>query len=227
MTKTNGKVTGVNGNMVTVLVEGAISMNEVAYIETNGKRLKREVIRIRGDSVQVQVFEMTKGIHVGDSVSFTGEMLAVELGPGLLGQIYDGLQNPLPKVAEKAGHFLEPGVYLDALPRDISWAFTPTAKVGDKVRAADLLGTVPEGSFTHASWCPSDSSEPTRLNPSFRRVLQDHGPRRGAAGRGRDRPFRDVHVRMACQARDHQLRRTPQARGPMVTHVRLIDTFFP
>ena len=72
-------------------------------------------------------------------------MLAVELGPGLLGQIYDGLQNPLPKVAEKVGNFLEPGVYLEALPRDSAWEFTPTAKAGDKVRAADLLGTVPEG----------------------------------------------------------------------------------
>ncbi|HSV56468.1 MAG TPA: hypothetical protein VLH39_05100, partial [Magnetospirillaceae bacterium] len=93
MTKTNGKVAGVNGNMVSVRVEGVVSMNEVAYIESRGKGLKSEVIRIRGDVVQLQVFEMTKGIRVGDPVSFSGEMLAVELGPGLLGQIYDGLQN--------------------------------------------------------------------------------------------------------------------------------------
>jgi len=117
MTNTKGWVTGVNGNMVSVRVEGPVALNEVAFIEIGGKRLKAEVIRIRGDIVQTQVFEMTKGITVGLPVVFSGEMLAVELGPGLLGKIYDGLQNPLPEVAKQTGYFLEPGVYLDALPR--------------------------------------------------------------------------------------------------------------
>ena len=154
MTKTKGTVTGVNGNMVSVRVFGAVSMNEVAYIRVDEKSLKSEVIRIRGDIVQVQVFEMTKGIRVGEEVEFTGELLSAELGPGLLGQIFDGLQNPLPKVALKTGNFLEPGVYLDALPREPLWNFTPIAKPGDIVTRGDALGTVPEGAFIHRIMVP-------------------------------------------------------------------------
>ncbi len=122
---TTGKVIGINGNMVSVRTSGDVIMNEVGYVLTGEKRLKSEVIRIRGDVAQMQVFEITKGVGVGDSVEFSGEMLAVELGPGLLGQVYDGLQNPLPELAEKAGYFLERGVYLNALSREKSWSFTP------------------------------------------------------------------------------------------------------
>ncbi|HOX12324.1 MAG TPA: V-type ATP synthase subunit A, partial [Spirochaetales bacterium] len=228
MTKTNGSVTGVNGNMVTVRVEGAVSMNEVAYIETRGKRLKSEVIRIRGDLVQVQVFEMTKGIRVGDPVAFTGEMLAVELGPGLLGQIYDGLQNPLPEVAAKVGHFLEPGVYLEALPRDRAWAFTPAAKPGDKVRAADLLGTVPEGAFTHRIMVPFGflgTYTVKSVAPAGSYKVTD----RVAELQGEDGTVHPVTlmfqwpVKRAVTCYAERLKPVE----PMVTHVRLIDTFFP
>jgi len=116
MTGTKGTVVAVNGNMVSVRFEGDVSMNEVGYVKVADKQLKSEVIRIRGDVAQLQVFEVTKGISVGDAVEFTGNMLAVEVGPGLLGQVFDGLQNPLPKLAEAAGYFLERGVYLDPLP---------------------------------------------------------------------------------------------------------------
>ena len=107
MTDTKGKVVGVNGNMVSVEFDGVISMNEVAYVKVEGSSLKSEVIRIRGNTAQMQVYEMTKGIKAGDEVEFTGDLLSAELGPGLLGQVYDGLQNPLPLLAEKAGWFLE------------------------------------------------------------------------------------------------------------------------
>ncbi|MDR2663748.1 MAG: V-type ATP synthase subunit A, partial [Treponema sp.] len=100
MKGTSGKVAAVNGNMVAVDFDGIVMMNEVAFIETEGKKLKGEVIRIKGSTCSLQVFEMTKGITVGDTVDFSGDMLAVELGPGLLTQIYDGLQNPLPRLAE-------------------------------------------------------------------------------------------------------------------------------
>ena len=122
---TRGQVIGINGNMVSVRTDGDVIMNEVGYILLGDKRLKSEVIRIRGDVAQMQVFEITKGIGIGDDVEFSGEMLAVELGPGLLGQVYDGLQNPLPELAEQAGYFLERGIYLDALERDRKWVFTP------------------------------------------------------------------------------------------------------
>src|SRR5512140_1431580 len=100
---TRGKVVGVNGNMVTVEAAGDVSMNEVAYVMNAGKKLKSEVIRIRGSRAEMQVFEMSRGIGVGDEVEFTAELLSARLGPGLLGQIYDGLQNPLPELAARCG----------------------------------------------------------------------------------------------------------------------------
>ena len=154
MTNTNGKVVAVNGNMISVRFDGIVALNEVGYVQTGGKKLKGEVIRIRGDVAQLQIFEITKGIQVGDEVSFTGDLLAVELGPGLLGQVYDGLQNPLPELAKQAGYFLERGVYINPLPEDTLWNFTPVAKPGDRVVRADTLGTVPEGTFTHRIMVP-------------------------------------------------------------------------
>ena len=91
MKGTKGKVAGVNGNMVAVNFDGIVSMNEVAYIAVADKRLKSEVIRIKGDTCSLQVFEITKGITIGDPVEFSGDMLAIELGPGLLTQVFDGL----------------------------------------------------------------------------------------------------------------------------------------
>ncbi len=153
MTQSTGYVAGVNGNLVTVTFDGAISKNEVAYVHVGDTKLKGEVIRINGNKASMQVYEMTNGIQVGDKVEFTGEMMSVELGPGLLTQIYDGLQNPLPSLAEQCGFFLQRGVYLDPIPNK-DWEFTPCVKVGDTLNAGDCLGTVPEGIFKHKIMVP-------------------------------------------------------------------------
>jgi V/A-type H+-transporting ATPase subunit A len=153
MENMNGRVTGVNGNMVTVEFDKAISKNEVGYIHLGDVRLKSEVIKINGKIASLQVFESTADVAVGDKVSFTGEMLSVELGPGLLQQIYDGLQNPLPDLAEECGFFLQRGVYMDPIPNK-DWDFTPVVKVGDVVTQGDTIGTVPEGLFTHQIMVP-------------------------------------------------------------------------
>ena len=142
MTENKGKVVSINGNLVSVRFSGNVSMNEICYVLVDGTALKSEVIRIRGDIAQIQVYEMTGGIKCGDDVEFTGDMLSAELGPGLLGQIYDGLQNPLPILAEQAGWFLKRGVYADGLDNEKKWEFTPTAKVGDTLRAGEYIGTV-------------------------------------------------------------------------------------
>ena len=118
MSQSRGTVFGVNGNMVSVQVEGEVALNEVGYI-TVERRLRRreETPQERGHPYSrrsersCRSFEMTTGIGVGDQVEFTGELLAVELGPGLLAKVYDGLQNPLPELAEQCGFFLERGVY--------------------------------------------------------------------------------------------------------------------
>ena len=154
MTESIGKVVGINGNLVSIRFTGAVSMNEICYVQVDGAALKSEVIRIRGDIAQVQVYEMTGGIQCGNDVAFTGEMLSAQLGPGLLGQIYDGLQNPLPVLAQQAGWFLRRGIYADGLDSQKKWAFTPTAQAGDRVRAGEAIGTVPEGPFTHKIFIP-------------------------------------------------------------------------
>ncbi len=154
MTGNTGKVLSVNGNLVSVQFDCNVSMNEICYVKVSGTALKSEVIRIRGNIAQIQVYEMTDGIKCGDEVEFTGDMLSAELGPGLLGQVYDGLQNPLSELAEKAGWFLERGIYADGLDGEKKWEFTPTAKVGDTVRAGEHIGTVPEGPFTHKIFVP-------------------------------------------------------------------------
>ena len=154
MTENIGKVVSINGNLVSVQFQGNVSMNEICYVLAEGTALKSEVIRIKGNVAQIQVYEMTDGIKCGDEVEFTGDMLSAELGPGLLGQIYDGLQNPLPVLAEQAGWFLERGIYADGLNSEKKWEFTPTANVGDTLRAGEYIGTVPEGPFTHKIFIP-------------------------------------------------------------------------
>ena len=153
MEKVTGIVTGVNGNLITAEFDGSVKKNEVCYVIVGDERLKGEVIRITNGVASMQVYEMTNGVKVGDRVELSGELLSVELGPGLLGQVYDGLQNPLPELADQCGFFLKRGVYLDPIP-DKSWEFTPVAKVDDSVQAGDTLGTVPEGLFTHQIMVP-------------------------------------------------------------------------
>ena len=148
-----GYVAGVNGNLIKVDFDGSVRKNEVGYILVGDKRLKGEVIRINNGEVSMQIYEMTDGIKVGDPVEFTGELMSVDLGPGLLTQVFDGLQNPLPELAEQCGFFLERGVYLDAIP-DRDWEFTPKVKIGDRVQAGSTVGTVPEGLFTHHIMVP-------------------------------------------------------------------------
>ena len=150
-----GTVKGVNGNLVSVNIEGSIKKNEVGYVLVDNKRLKGEVIRINNGIADMQIYEMTEGIKVGDTVEFTGELMSVELGPGLLTQIYDGLQNPLPDLAKQCGYFLERGEYLNPIP-DKDWKFTPQVSAGDFVRPGDTLGTVPEGMFQHRIMVPFD-----------------------------------------------------------------------
>ena len=228
MTDTKGKVVAVNGNMITVKFDGDVSLNEVGYVKVAGKELKSEVIRIRGENCQLQVFEITKGIQAGDDVDFTGDMLSVELGPGLLGQVFDGLQNPLPQLAEQAGHFLERGFYLDALPDSTVWEFTPLAKVGDTVRRGDTLGSVPEGSFTHKIMVPFalyDTYTVKSIIAAGNKKLKD------VVAVLTDSKGKDIDVTMSFmwpvkRAIDCYTEKM-KPEETMVTKIRLVDTFFP
>ena len=153
MDKVTGYVTGVNGNLVAATFSGSVRKNEVGYVLVGDDRLKGEVIRVNGDTASMQIYEMTNGIQVGDKVELSGELMSVELGPGLLTQVFDGLQNPLPELAQQCGFFLQRGVYLDPIPNK-DWEFTPLVKPGDHVSAGDAVGSVPEGLFTHLIMVP-------------------------------------------------------------------------
>ena len=140
---TKGEVSGVIANMVTISVDGPVSQGEICYIETGGDRLMSEVIKVVGTDAYVQVFESTRGLKVGAPVEFTGHMLEIQLGPGMLSKNYDGLQNDLDKME---GVFLKRGQYTDPLDNDREWDFTPIAKVGDEVEASAWLAEVIENS---------------------------------------------------------------------------------
>ena len=149
--KTTGKVIGIISNLVTVEVNGPVAQNEICFIKTGDIRLMAEVIKVGGKNAYVQVYESTRGVKNGCDVEFEGYMLEVTLGPGLLSSNYDGLQNNLATMKDV---FLKRGEYTAPLDSEKLWEFTPIAKVGDKVIAADWLGEVKEGWLPHKIMVP-------------------------------------------------------------------------
>lgn len=228
ITATQGTIDGVNGNLIRVNFPDAVMQNEVGYALINDLRLKAEIVRVRGRQCWLQVFEDTSGLKVGDPVDFSGELLSVELGPGLLQSVYDGLQNPLPALAEQAGYFLERGQYIDGLDRETSWDFTPKVQVGDTLRAADTVGTVPESMFTHRIMVPFDwrgdftvkhvAEAGSYTVDTVVATVED------SAGESREvRMFQSWPVKKAIDAYEERLKPTEN----MTTQVRTLDTFFP
>jgi len=136
--------------------DGNILKNEVAYVCLGDRRLKSEVLRVYGKEADLQVFEDTEGVKVGDSVELTHAMLSAALGPGLLGTVYDGLQNPLEALANRDGFFLKRGHYADALDGQHKWSFVPLRRTSDRLRAGDALGTVQERGIVHKIMVPFD-----------------------------------------------------------------------
>lgn len=149
--KTRGKVKGIIANLVTIEVDGPISQNEICYIDLDGTKLMAEVIKVTGKNVFVQVYESTRGLKVDHEVEFQGHMLEVTLGPGILSSNYDGLQNNLETME---GVFLTRGEHTEPLDLEKLWKFTPVAKTGDRVIAADWLGEVKEGWLAHKIMVP-------------------------------------------------------------------------
>jgi V/A-type H+/Na+-transporting ATPase subunit A len=225
----NGRILAVYGNMVVARTDGRVVQNSVARCHRrDGARLMSEVIRVRGGLADLQVFEETRGLRVGDVVEFGDEMLSVTLGPGLLGQIYDGLQNPLPEIARRSGYFLTPGQSVPGLPQQRRWAFTPTAHVGDTVEAGDMLGTVDEGIFKHRIMVPfawRGRFTVLEIEEAGEFAVSDRVAALTDAS-GAERPVTmqqnwPVKVQLSI-ARQRLL---PEE--PLVTRVRIIDSMFP
>jgi V/A-type H+-transporting ATPase subunit A len=149
--KTKGIVTGIISNLVIIEVDGPVAQNEICFIELAGTKLMAEVIKVNGQEAFVQVYESTRGLRAGDKAEFQGHMLEVELGPGILSSIYDGLQNNL---VTMKGVFLTRGEYTAALDYEKKWEFNPIAESGDEVISADWLGEVKEGWLPHKIMVP-------------------------------------------------------------------------
>lgn len=150
-----GRIVAVFGNLVVAECDGRVIQNAVARCHrADGAKLLAEVIRVRGNLADLQVFEETRGLKIGDAVELSTDLLSVELGPGLLGQIFDGLQNPLHELALQHGFFLPTGSSVPGLMPDRMWLFEPVASVGDVVQAGDTLGFTHEGIFRHDIMVP-------------------------------------------------------------------------
>jgi V/A-type H+-transporting ATPase subunit A len=224
-----GHIVKINGNMVSVNIEGLfVIQNEVALIYHREERLKAEVIRIRGREVDLQVFEDTVGLCAGEIVEFSGELLSVDLGPGLLGQIYDGLQNPLPSLAEEFGFFLKRGAYRFPLSHEQLWSFTPQVKEGDLVQRGDRIGFVPEKIFQHHILVPFSFRGNYRLvsivPPGEYRITDKLALIEDDRGRQFDVT---MHQRWPIKIPIRAYLEKLRPDRPLVTKMRVIDTLFP
>jgi V/A-type H+-transporting ATPase subunit A len=158
-------VIGVKESLILIEFDEAVEVmkNEVGYVHVGDERLKAEILRVRGRTADMQVFEDTRGVRVGDRVELSGEMLSATLGPGLLGQVFDGLLNPLHVLAEKYGFFLPRGVSISPLDPDKKWQFTPEIEIGGILPPGGVLGSVPEGPFKHKIMIPFSEAEPVKI----------------------------------------------------------------
>ena len=228
------KVMAVRESLVTIDTGGnPIRKNEVGFILVGRERLMAEVLRIQGNSADMQVFEDTRGVRVGDRVEMSGEMLSVVLGPGLLGQVFDGLLNPLAVLARDHGFFLPRG--LEVFPLDLKkkWAFTPTVSRGDMLFAGQTIGTVQEGLLTHKIMIPfhePEAVEVTWIQQGSFTVDTPVARIQGKDGEKREltlfqkwpvrRPIPEVMLRKRRVERLYP-------HEPLTTTTRIIDTFFP
>ena len=228
-----GRVAAVRESLVSVTLGGRpIRRNEIGFVRTGNDRLMGEVLRIRSDIADMQIFEDTRGIRVGDPVEFSGELLSAVLGPGLLGNVYDGLQNRLAGLHEAQGAFLHRGARIDPVDRMQSWHFTPTVEMGATVEAGSILGAVREGVIEHPVPAPFDLVGQWRLDWLAEGRI-DGGS--AVASLSREGRARDVHLHQNWPVR-RPLAATLESQGlcesrfpetPLITGIRLIDTMFP
>ena len=247
MTAPSARIVAVQDDLVEIEAlpnpdgtPGRLVKNEVVYIlptllgeKGRQERLKAEVLRVRGSTADAQVYESTQGVAVGDPVEQSGQLLSVELGPGLLGQVFDGLQAPLQKVADEFGIFLPRGADVAALDQSTKWSFTPLLKVGDTVAAGETLGTVPEGRFTHKIMVPFNWTGTYKVDWVRKGSATVHE----AVARLSDEAGKEYEITLAQKwpvrrpVAGDLLKRAASKRlfpdTPVLTSQRLIDTFFP
>ena len=217
-----GKITKVSGPLIEA--SGLSDANIYDVVEVSKDKLIGEIIEMRGDVASIQVYEETTGIGPGDPVVSTGRPLSVELGPGMLRHMYDGIQRPLEKLEDLAGSFLERGVTAPPLNRETKWEFVPTKNVGDEVAAGDVLGTVEETHvLTHKIMVPYGTSGRIKdIKSGEFTVDQTVAVIETEDG---DKEINMIQEWPVRQARPSRKKLDPNE--PLITGQRVIDTFFP
>ena len=223
MSVRRGKITRVSGPVVVAKGVSGARMYELARV--GEEELVGEVVELRGSVAVIQVYEDTSGLRPGEEVKLSGQPLSVELGPGLIGGIFDGIGRPLTLIAEKEGAFIRRGVTLPTLARNRSWFFMPRVKKGDKVEGGDVLGEVPETpSVTHKVMVP----------PGLRgRVVEvasegEYTVEDAIAVIEREGEKREVWMRQVWPVRrPRPYRAKLEPRVPLITGIRKIDMLFP
>jgi V/A-type H+-transporting ATPase subunit A len=216
---TSPRLTRISGALAEARPMGDAALYELARVGRRG--LWAEVIRVEGDAATMQVYEDTTGLETGEPVLPTGSALTVELGPGLLGAILDGVGRPLGRIAEQTGDFIQPGAGAETLDPETRWRFTPAAKVGQNMGPGDLLGTVPERpGFEHRVLVPPG------MSGTLERIAEGEY-------KVRDEIARLAGGRVLRLAQDWPVRRPRPIAGrlpddrPFVTGQRVLDFFFP
>jgi V/A-type H+/Na+-transporting ATPase subunit A len=227
------RVVGVTGNIVRIESEAPIMKNAVAFVHVGNAQLKGEVLRVNDRGADLQIFEETQGARIGAKVTLTRELLSATLGPGLLGMVYDGLQNPLEALAKRDGFFLVRGESVAPLDSAQKWPFVPVRKVGERVRAGDTIGTVKERRFVHKIMVPFGEPgevEVISIQQGEFAVNEPVASIRDAAGRRRELTLSQTWP-VRRQLPERLLRRGLCERRypvePLTTTIRLVDTFFP
>ncbi len=217
-----GKITKVSGPLIEA--SGLSDANIYDVVEVSKDKLIGEIIEMRGDVASIQVYEETTGIGPGDKVVSTGHPLSVELGPGMLRHMYDGIQRPLKKLEDLAGNFLKRGVTSPALSRETLWEFNPTANIGDQVVAGDVLGTVEETHvLTHKIMVPFGVSGKIKdIKSGEYTVEQTVAVIETEDG---DKEINMIQKWPVRKARPSRRKLDPNE--PLITGQRVIDTFFP
>ena len=217
-----GKITKVSGPLIEA--EGLTDANIYDVVEVSKDKLIGEIIEMRGDVASIQVYEETTGIGPGDEVRSTGRPLSVELGPGMLERMYDGIQRPLEKLEALAGNFLKKGVTAPALDRGKLWDFEPVANIGDELVAGDILGTVEETTvITHKIMVPYGVSGKLKdikagefkVEDTIAVIETEDG----------DKELNMIQYWPVRQGRPIKEKIDPNE--PLITGQRVIDTFFP
>lgn len=220
-----GRIMRVTGPLV--VAEGMSGSMVYEVVMVGEERLIGEIIGLQGDRAYIQVYEDTTGLRVGEPVEGTGDLLSAELGPGLIGKVYDGLQRPLSVIGEMLGPFVSRGVKLPALPRDAKWFFrkSPNVKVGDKVVGGTILGTVQETPLLeHRIMVPPGLSGTLReLAPDGDYTVEDVIAVVEADGVRRE--VRLMHKWPIRKPRPYAKRLEPVE--PLITGTRVLDMLFP